>query len=274
MIILILIAMSIAFLGEASIPVHALQSTKIELKVSNERPLRGDLVVITGRLSTASDDRPIPLETVKLDYQRVGDNNFTREVTLITNNPSGLFEDIVNTTFLLRIGPWIVNASFLTQFNYEGSWAIKGFTVVVQPSISLYVSSTTISLGQKIGFNGLMFACIPCINDHVNVTLSRPDGSSTSLVLPLSAIGGPYPGGYYEGTFMPDKPGMWRILVVWEGNNVSLPTQSQVQEFNVAAPSAVSSIIYPLLVIGAALVVVLGLVWQRRRGARRGLPAG
>lgn len=127
---------------------YGLQNAKIDFSFSSDRPLRGDILIVTGRLSSTLDDRPIPLVQVRLQYNRVGDTDATREVSLITSNPSGLFQDIVNTTYLLRIGPWIVNASFPSQLSYEATSTTKTFTIVVQPSLSLYLSSKDISLGQ------------------------------------------------------------------------------------------------------------------------------
>jgi hypothetical protein len=172
----------------------AIGGTKIELSVSDDRPLRGEILTVTGRLSDSTDGRPIPLVSVLLQYFRVGDTNATRDVSTVTSNPSGLFQDIVNTTYLLRIGPWIVNASFPSQLGYQSTSTAKAFTIVVQPAISLYLSTHQANIGQEVEFNGLLFACIPCINDQVIVTLNRPDNTSIILHVRINATGGPYPG--------------------------------------------------------------------------------
>jgi hypothetical protein len=175
---------------------------------------------------------------VKLDYIRVGDTNATREVSMITSSPSGIFQDLVNTTYLLRIGFWTVNASFPAQLNYRSTSAVKSFTIVVQPVISLYVYPDKITLGQEVDVNGLLFACIPCLDDHVMVELIRPNDTSILVHLKLNATGGPYPGGYYDDKFVPDLLGQWRIIAIWQGNNVSLPTNSTVEELDVETPGA------------------------------------
>ena len=227
--------------------------------------MRGDVLTVTGRLSTTSDDRPIPLVSIHLLYYRAGDTNATREVTAITSNPSALFQDIVNTTYLLRIGPWEVNATFPSQLGYQSTSTTKTFTIVVQPTISLYLSTHTADLGREVGFNGLLFACIPCIHDHVIVRLNRPNNTSKTLDLELNATGGPYPGGYFEGKFLPDMPGQWHIRAVWAGNDVTLPAYSDVQDLNVQPPSNLTA---PLS-YGAIALVVFGafglIVFLRRR---------
>jgi hypothetical protein len=201
----------------------------------------------------------------------VGDANSTREVSVITSNPSGLFQDIVNTTYLLRIGPWVVNASFPTQLGYQATSTTKTFTVVVQPSLSLYLSTNHVTLGQEVEFNGLLFACIPCINDQVVVTLVRPDNSSAMMQVNLNATGGPYPGGYYEGKFIPSMPGQWHIRTTWAGNDVTLPAYSEVEVLSVETPSIIGGIA-PLQIYSALVVIVLGaiaVVVILRRGHRR-----
>lgn len=236
----------------------ALQTAKIELTISNDRPLRGDVVTITGRLSTTADNLPIPLASVNLTYTRVGDTSPTREVSMITSNPSGLFQDIVNTTYLLRIGPWIVNASFPSQVDYQATSTTITFTVVVQPSLSLYLSTNQVSLGRGVEFNGLLFACIPCLHDQVVVRLFRPDNTSIMLTLDLHAIGGPYPAGHYEGGYVPDTPGQWHIQAIWEGNEVSLPTYSEVRTLDVESQSNIAGL--PVMQFYGALAIMAGAI--------------
>lgn len=247
---------------------NATQDAKIELFLSDDRPLRGEILTVAGRLSSVSDDLPIPLVSVRLQYFRVGDENPTRDVTMITSSPSGTFQDLVNTTYLLRIGPWIVNASFPAQLVYRNASAVRMFTVVVQPSLSLYVIPHQANLGQRVEFDGLLFACIPCIDDKVTVMLIRPDNTSEVVILPLNATGGPYPGGYYDGTFAPNVPGLWHIVAIWKGNNVTLPTHSQEEDLNVAAPEAsqvVPSYLYVGLILVAASILIFVVVkWKRR----------
>lgn len=247
------------------------QGAKIELFLSNDRPLRGEILKVTGRLSSVSDNLPIPLVSVRLQYFRVGDENPTRDVTMITNSPSGIFQDLVNTTYLLRIGPWIVNASFQAQLIYLNASTLKTFTVVVQPSLSLYVIPHQVNLGQKVEFNGLLFACIPCLHDNVSVMLIRPDNTSEVVTLTLNATGGPYPGGYYDGSFTPNMSGTWHIVAIWEGNNVTLPTQSQVEELAVETPGALHLapwflFVALVLVAGAILLIVVLKRKNRNKG--------
>lgn len=253
-------------ISTAPTPASALGGTKIELSFSNDRPLRGEILTVTGRLSVTTDGRPIPLVSVRLQYYRVGDTEATRDVSTVTSNPSGIFQDIVNTTYLLRIGPWVVNASFPSQLGYQSTSTTNEFTIVVQPTISLYLSTHQTSVGREVEFNGLLFACIPCINDQVIVTLNRPDNTSVILHVRINATGGPYPGGYYEGRFVPDMPGQWRVRADWSGNDVTLPTQSNVEELNVISPSNVGTVwlqFYGPLVI--VVLAVVGLVVHLRQ---------
>lgn len=249
---------------------NATQDTKIELFLSNDRPLRGETLKVTGRLSSASDNLPIPLVSVRLQYFRVGEENPTREVTMITSSPSGIFQDLLNTTFLLRIGPWIVNASFPAQLIYKSTSAVKAFTVVVQPALSLYVNPHQVNPGQEIDFNGLLFACIPCLDDRVTVRLIRPDNTSMTVSLKLNATGGPYPGGYYDGKFKPDMPGLWHIVAIWDGNNVTLPTQSQVEELTVETPGTLHVplwLLYVVLIlVPTAILFIVVLRKKRNKG--------
>jgi MYXO-CTERM domain-containing protein len=246
-----------------------MQRAKIELSV-NHQFLRGELAVVNGRLSTALDDRPIALAEIQLQYYRSGETDFTREVIMITSNPSGLFQDIFNTTSLLRIGTWIVNASFPSQFEYESASTIETFTIMVQPALSLYVSSRDIILGKTVTFNGMLFACIPCIQDQIVVTFNRPDNTSISVPLRLVPTGGPYPGGYYNGTFTPDAAGTWRVRAVWKGNEVSLPADSQIEEITVEAEGARSGeqIIFSAAA-GVAVLSALALAATLRRRRSR-----
>jgi len=227
-------------------------------------------MVVSGRLSTVSDDHPIPLVKVLLQYYRSEDTEFTREVTMITSNPGGLFEDMFNTTSLLRIGTWCVNASFASQLGYESTSTVETFTIVVQPALSLYVSAHEILLGQNVDFNGFLFACIPCIEDSVTVTFTRPDNTSISTQLRLAATGGPYPAGHYEGAFTPDALGQWRIEAVWEGNEVMLPANSKVAELRVKGAGISSdehAKFYAPAAAAAMIVVLVGsfLMWKRQR---------
>lgn len=240
--ILLLALVTIISLYAVKIPTVSseLQSTNISLTFSTDRPLRGEVFKVSGRLSTVEGDVPIPLVTVRLQYHRIGETHLAREVTTATSNPGGVFEDLVNTTYLLRIGTWIVNASFASQLGYQDTFTVDTFTVVVQPELSLYLSTRSVALGKNVKFNGLLFACIPCIHDSITVVFNRPDNTSIKMVLAINAIGGPYPGGYYEGSFSPDTPGRWRIRAVWKGNNVTLPASSSTEGLNVEAPDAVN----------------------------------
>jgi hypothetical protein len=235
----------------------ALQGTKIELSLRHQ-VLRGDILIVSGRLSTTIDDRPIALVKVQLQYFRAEDTSFTREVIMITSNPGGQFEDRFNTTSLLRIGPWYVNASFPSQVGYQATSTIQSFTIVVQPALSLYVSSHKIQFGQSVVFDGLLFACIPCIQDEVTVIFSRPDNTSISMSMRVTPVGGPYPGGYYNGTFTPDVPGLWHVRTTWKGNEVSLSTYSSIEELNVQEPPSGSK--FEIIPYVAAAVVVVGTV--------------
>ena len=245
----------------------AQQGSKIELSLKHQ-VLRGDILIISGRLSTVIGDLPIPLVKVHFQYYRAEDISFTREVTVITSNPGGRFEDRFNTTSLLRIGPWYVNASFPSQVGYQATSTIEHFVIVVQPALSLYVSSHKISLGQSVVFNGLLFACIPCIQDEVTVAFSRPDNTSISMSVIATPIGGPYPGGYYNGTFTPDAAGVWHVRAVWNGNDVTLPARSQVEELSVETGGAGSDVRNPfyaaVAVAALAIVVLAAMLWRRR----------
>lgn len=211
------------------------EAAKIELSLRH-RVLRGDILVVSGRLSTQVGDHPIPLAKVHLQYYGADDTEFTREVTMRTSTPGGLFEDRFNTTSLLRVGTWFVNASFPSQLGYESTSTVETFTIFVQPALSLYLSSRKIPFGQGISFEGLLFACIPCIQDEVTVIFSRPDNTSISISVNLTPIGAPYPGGYYSGEFKPDAAGVWRIRTIWKGNEVTLPAYSSVEELDVEEP--------------------------------------
>lgn len=267
--ILLLALVTIISLYAVKIPTASsqLQSTNISLTLSTERPLRGEVVKVSGRLSTVEGDVPIPLVTVRLQYHRIGETDLAREVVTVTSNPGGVFEDLVNTTYLLRIGTWVVNASFASQLGYQDTFTVDTFTVVVQPELSLYLSTHSVALGKNVKFNGLLFACIPCIHDQVTVIWSRPDNTSVAMVLAINATGGPYPGGYYEGTFTPDIPGRWSVRAVWKGNDVTLPAYSSVEEVSVEAPVtelATSAQFIGTLIIVAAGAIVL-LVYFRRK---------
>jgi hypothetical protein len=242
------------------------QRVKIELSLSH-RVLRGELMVISGRLSTTPDDFPIALAKIRLQYYRFGETDFTREVVMITSNPGGRFEDRFNTTSLLRIGTWVVNASFPSQLGYESASTVDTFTIVVQPALSLYVSSHSLSLGQRVVFDGLLFACIPCTQDEVSVTFSRPDNTSISIPLHLAPTGGPYPGGYYNGTFTPDVTGSWHVRAVWNGNDVTLPAYSRVEELTVGVRGTGSDtrgLFYVTIIVAVLGIVTLGVVLWRR----------
>jgi hypothetical protein len=247
--------------------VNDAQGSKIELSLKHQ-VLRGDILIISGRLSTTISDLPIPLVRVHLQYYRAEDISFTREVSIITSNPGGRFEDRFNTTSLLRIGPWYVNASFPSQVGYQATSSIEHFVIVVQPALSLYVSSNKISLGQSVVFNGLLFACIPCIQDEVTVVFSRPDNTSIQISMRATPIGGPYPGGYYNGTFTPDVAGVWHVRAVWNGNEVTLPACSQAEEVTVEARGAgsdVPSLFYAAIAVTVLAIVILGgMLWRRR----------
>ena len=260
--------LTLAILTAISTPsVFALQAAKIQLKVSNDRPLRGSLIRVSGRLSTIEDDRPIALAKIRLQYYRADDPTIVRDLTEITSNPSGLFEDILNTTSLLRIGPWIVNASFQTQFGYAATSVIAKFTVVVQPELSLYISPRTIPVGGNLSFNGLLFACIPCLTDQVIVEFTRPDGINVTMHVSLVATGGPYPGGYYQGNYTLDMLGSWHVQAIWEGNNVTLPAVSQVEEVTVG-PAGSSFPEYEFVIILLVVLASAGLVWRLGSGKK------
>ena len=242
------------------------QRVKIELSLSH-RVLRGELMIISGRLSTTPDDFPIALAKIRLQYYRSGETDFTREVVMITSNPGGRFEDRFNTTSLLRIGTWVVNASFPSQLGYESASTADSFTIVVQPALSLYVSSHSVALGQSVFFNGLLFACIPCIQDEVTVTFSRPDNTSISIPLRLAPTGGPYPGGYYNGTFTPDATGSWHVRAVWSGNDVTLPAYSQVEELTVGVQgkgSDTRGLLYATVAVTVLGIIAFGVMLWRR----------
>lgn len=242
------------------------QHVKIELSLSH-RVLRGELMVISGRLSTSPDGFPIALAKIRLQYYRSGETDFTREVVMITSNPGGRFEDRFNTTSLLRIGTWVVNASFPSQLGYESASTVDTFTIVVQPALSLYVSSHSLALGQEVVFDGLLFACIPCSQDEVTVTFSRPDNTSISIPLRLAPTGGPYPGGYYNGTFTPDVTGSWHVRAIWNGNDVTLPAYSQVEELTVGVQdtgSGTRGLFYAAVAVAALGIVAFGaMLWRR-----------
>jgi len=230
--------------------------------------LRGDIMIITGRLSTAVGDYPIALAKIHFQYYRSEDSYLTREVSMISSNPGGLFEDRFNTTSLLRIGTWFVNVSFPSQYGYPSTSTVESFTIVVQPALSLYLSSHDAIPGQKVSFDGLLFACIPCIQDEVTVIFARPDNTSSSVSLKLSPMGGPYPGGYYNGSFSPDVPGLWHVRAVWEGNEVTLPAYSQIEELDVQVPSTIPEQLITYLTSAAFLSVfalALAVMLLRRR---------
>jgi len=256
---------------------NATQAAKIELFLNTEKPLRGRLLIVTGRLSSVSDDFPIPLVSVKLEYIRVGDTIPTREVSMITSSPGGIFQDLVNTTYLLSIGTWIVNASFPAQLVYQSTSSAKSFTIVVQPALSLYVHPPQVTLGQEVDFNGLLFACIPCLDDNVSVELIRPNDTVIRVHLKLNATGGPYPGGYYDAKFVPDVPGLWHIMAIWQGNNVTLPTNSTIEELSVEAPGTLQLPPPPLLtylipVVGVLMAAILLLAFLKRKDGKKPVP--
>jgi hypothetical protein len=265
-------ASSFTYATVYAIPQHA----KIELSLSH-RVLRGEFMVISGRLSTTPDDFPIPLVKIRLQYYRSGDTDFTREAVMITSNPSGRFEDRFNTTSLLRIGTWVVNASFPSQLGYDSTFTADSFTIVVQPALSLYVPSHSVALGQSVVFNGLLFACIPCIQDEVTVTFSRPDNTSISIPLRLAPTGGPYPGGYYNGTFTPDATGSWHVRAAWNGNEVTLPAHSQVEELSVGVQgmgSDARGLSYAAAAVGVLGIIAFGVMLWRRRSGKTSLISG
>jgi hypothetical protein len=244
--------------SQAHISVNdALQSAKIELSLTHQ-VLRGDILIVSGRLSTTVNDYPIALVKVELQYYRAEDTSFTREVIMITSSPGGQFEDRFNTTSLLGVGRWYVNASFPSQIGYQATSTIESFTIVIQPALSLYVSSNKIQLGQSVVFNGLLFACIPCIRDEVTVIFSRPDNTSISMSMKVTPIGVPYAGGYYNGTFTPDVPGLWHVQTIWKGNEVSLSTYSSIEELNVQKPLSTSE--FQIIPYVAVAVVMMGAV--------------
>lgn len=254
--------------GPACATVYAApQRVKIELSL-NHQVLRGELMIISGRLSTIPDDFPIALAKIRLQYYRFGETDFTREVVMITSNPGGRFEDRFNTTSLLRIGTWVVNASFPSQLGYESASTADTFTIVVQPALSLHVSSHVLSLGQRVVFDGLLFACIPCTQDEVTVTFRRPDNTSVSLPFRLAPTGGPYPGGFYNGTFTPDITGSWHVRAVWNGNDVTLPAYSQVEEIAVRVQGTGSDtrgLFYVVAVVVLVIVAFCMVSWRRYR---------
>lgn len=261
------------FYAFAFAPVHATvqatpQRAKIELSLSHQ-VLRGELMIVSGRLSAIPGDNPIALAKVRLQYYRSGETDFTREVAMITSNPGGRFEDRFNTTSLLRIGTWIVNASFPSQLGYESTSTVDIFTIVVQPALSLYISSRNIALGQSITYNGLLFACIPCIQDEVTITFTRPDNTSISIARRVAPTGGPYPAGYYNGTFTPDVPGVWHIRAVWKGNDVMLPTHSEVEELNVGSLGEGFDMRIALAVAVAVVCLIGAIVALQSRRERK-----
>ena len=268
MLFLIFIVCMLAY-SQAYVPAHAgPQGAKIELSLSR-LVLRGDIMIVSGRLSTTLDNRPIPLVKVHLQYYRSEDNYFTREVTIFTSNPSGLFEDRFNSTSLLRIGTWFVNASFPSQTGYERTSTVGSFTIVVQPALSLYVSSHNIELGQSVVFNGLLFACIPCFQDEVTVIFTRPDNTAVTMDLRVVPIGGPYPGGFYNGTFTPDVAGPWQIRAVWNGNDAMLPTHSEVEELNVGSLGEGFDMRIALAVAVAVVCLIGAIVALQSRRERK-----
>jgi hypothetical protein len=144
------------------------------------------------------------------------------------------------------------------------------FTVVVQPALSLYVSPQSLPVNGSLSFNGLLFACIPCLTDQVIVEFTRPDGTNVSVKLPLVATGGPYPGGYYQGNYTLDMAGQWRVQAIWEGNNVTLPVASQVEEISVGSARA-SLAEYEVIIVLLAIVVVSvsSFVWKMKSREKR-----
>jgi hypothetical protein len=121
-----------------------------------------------------------------------------------------------------------------------------------------------------VNFDGLLFACIPCTDDKVTVVLVRPDNTSVFMVLQLSPIGGPYPGGLYNGTFKPDVVGPWQVRAVWEGNEAMLPAYSPVAELEVRGSDAVTGADFSPVavagVVGLALVLLAAIALRRRSG--------
>jgi hypothetical protein len=73
MLFLIFIVCMLAY-SQAYVPAHAgPQGAKIELSLSR-LVLRGDIMIVSGRLSTTLDNRPIPLVKVHLQYYRSEDS--------------------------------------------------------------------------------------------------------------------------------------------------------------------------------------------------------
>lgn len=242
-------------------------SARIDLYLPHQI-LRGEIMIITGRLSTIVGDYPVALAKIRFQYYRSEDSYLTREVSVISSNPGGLFEDRFNTTSLLRIGTWFVNVSFPSQYGYPSTSTVGSFTIVVQPALSLYLSSHVAVPGQHVSFDGLLFACIPCIQDKVTVILTRPDNTSSSVSLKLSPVGGPYPGGYYNGSFSPDVPGLWHIRAVWKGNEATLPAYSQIEELDIQVPNTIPEQFITYLASAAFLSLValaLAVMLLRRR---------
>ena len=264
-----LVALAFSVFASSSVSATAQRSARraeIELSLDHQ-VLRDQIMVISGRLITSSNF-PIALAKIRLQYYRFGETDLNREVVLITSNPGGRFEDRFNTTSLLRVGTWVVNASFPSQFGYESTSTLQTFTIVVQPALSLYLSNNEITLGQSVAFNGLLFACIPCIQDEVVVIVSRPDNTSVSIPLRLTAIGGPYPGGYYNGTFAPDVPGTWHVTAFWKGSEVTLPAHSQVEELHVDSAGTrldVGMLLFAAMAGAALGVVALTIILRQRR---------
>ena len=270
----IIILYSLAF-APAHASVSPTEDVKIELSLVHQI-LRGEIIVISGRLSTVVGNYPIALAWIHFQYFRSGDPYFTREVTIISSNPGGLFEDRFNTTSLLRIGTWFVNASFPSQYGYRSASTVESFTVVVQPALSLYVSSHRAALNRTVSFDGLLFACIPCIQDEVTVIITRPENNSVSLSLRLFPTGGPYPGGYYSGSFTPDVPGLWHLRAVWKGNEVTLPAYSDVEEVKVDAPGLQSDNVLSywiaLAIVAVCVSVFAVLLWRRHTSESQDVP--
>ena len=263
--------MTLLLCASVRVPVYGAfdqsQDARIELSLVHQI-LRGEIMIISGRLSTVVGDYPIPLAKIRLQYYRSGDVDFTREVVMISSNPGGLFEDRFNSTTLLRVGTWFVNASFPSQYGYMSTSTVENFIIVVQPAISLYISSHRTSLGQTVSVDGLLFACIPCLQDDITVVFIRPNNTSINVSIRVSARGGPYPAGYYQSNFSPDTPGLWHIRAVWKGNEVTLPAYSQIEELDVEVPGAVPDqlIIYSVVaaVLSACAFTVAALLWRRR----------
>ena len=251
-------------------PVHGgvdlAQDARIQLSLVHQA-LRDEIMVISGRLSAVAGDYPIPLAKIHLQYWRSGDVEFTREVNMISSNPGGLFEDRFNATSLLRVGTWFVNASFPSQYGYLSASTVERFTIVVQPALSLHTSSDRIVLGQSVSVDGLLFACIPCLQDDITVVFIRPDNTSIHVTVRVSARGGPYPAGYYVSSFTPDVPGLWRIRAIWKGNEVTLPAFSQIEDLNVqtAGEAPEPPIIYSVVavVLSACAFVLTAMLWRK-----------